>query len=107
MFEQTIVMGDRKRIGSLFGFRKNRARNRMAIRTQIRTREDGPLATASRGEPDSGSGHCSPAVCHGLHHNDRRRSPRVFKMLSTSAQWINNNNNCGSTVLFEENQARR
>jgi hypothetical protein len=34
-------MGDRKRIGSLFGFLTNRARNRMAIRTQIRTRVDG------------------------------------------------------------------
>jgi hypothetical protein len=36
-------MGDRKRIGSLFCFLTNRARNLMAIRTQIRTRVDGPL----------------------------------------------------------------
>jgi hypothetical protein len=36
-------MGYRKKIGSLFCFRTNRARNRLAIRTQIRTRVDGPL----------------------------------------------------------------
>jgi hypothetical protein len=36
-------MGDRKRIGSLFCFLTNRARNCMAIRTQIRTRVDSPL----------------------------------------------------------------
>jgi hypothetical protein len=41
--KQTIVMGDGKRIGSLFCLRTNRARNHMAIRTQIRTRVDGPL----------------------------------------------------------------
>jgi hypothetical protein len=45
MFEQTIVMGDRKRIGSLFFLHTNHARNRTAIRTQIRTRVDGPLRT--------------------------------------------------------------
>jgi hypothetical protein len=43
MCKQTIVMGDRKRIGSLFCFLTNRARYRMAIRTQIRTRVDIPL----------------------------------------------------------------
>jgi hypothetical protein len=43
MCKQTIVMGDRKRIGSLFCFLTNLARNRMAIRTQIRTRVDSPL----------------------------------------------------------------
>jgi hypothetical protein len=43
MCQQTIVMGDRKRIGSLFCFRTNRARNRMVIHTQIRTRVDSPL----------------------------------------------------------------
>jgi hypothetical protein len=36
-------MGVRWRIGSLFGLNANRARNRTAIRTQIRTRVDGPL----------------------------------------------------------------
>jgi hypothetical protein len=41
--EQTIVIGDRKRIGSLFCLHTNRARNRTAIRTQIRTRVDGSL----------------------------------------------------------------
>jgi hypothetical protein len=44
MCKQTIVMGDRKRIGSLLCFLTNRARNRMAIHTQIRTRVDSPLA---------------------------------------------------------------
>jgi hypothetical protein len=43
MCKQTIVMGDIKRIGSLFCFLTNRARNRMAIRTQIQTRVDSPL----------------------------------------------------------------
>jgi hypothetical protein len=38
MCKQTIVMGDRKRIGSLFCLRTNRARNRTAILTRIRTR---------------------------------------------------------------------
>jgi hypothetical protein len=42
MCKQTIVMGDRKRIGSLFCFLTNRALNRMAIRTQIRKRVDSP-----------------------------------------------------------------
>jgi hypothetical protein len=42
MCKQTITMGNRKIIGSLFCLRTNRARNRMAIRTQIRTRVDGP-----------------------------------------------------------------
>jgi hypothetical protein len=42
MCKQTIIMGDRKRIGSLFCLRTNRAGNRMAIRTEIRTRVDGP-----------------------------------------------------------------
>jgi hypothetical protein len=36
-------MGDRKIIGSLFCLRRNRARNRMAIRMEIRTRVDSPL----------------------------------------------------------------
>jgi hypothetical protein len=36
-------MGDRKIIGFLFCFLKNRALNRMAIRTQIRTCVDSPL----------------------------------------------------------------
>jgi hypothetical protein len=36
-------MGNRKRIGSLFCLSTNLARNRTAIRTQIRTRVDGPL----------------------------------------------------------------
>jgi hypothetical protein len=44
MCKQTIIMGDRKRIGSLFCLPTNRARNRMAIRTEIWTRVDGPLA---------------------------------------------------------------
>jgi hypothetical protein len=44
MCKQTIVMGDRKRIRSLFCFLTNRARNRMAIRMQIRTLVDSPLA---------------------------------------------------------------
>jgi hypothetical protein len=43
MFKQIIILGFRKRIGSLFCLRTNRARNRMAIRTEIRTRVDGPL----------------------------------------------------------------
>jgi hypothetical protein len=43
MCKRTIAMGNRKRIGSLFCLRTNRTRNRMAIRTQIRTRVDGPL----------------------------------------------------------------
>jgi hypothetical protein len=42
MCKQTIVMGDRKRIRSLFCFLTHRAMNRMAIRTQIRTLVDGP-----------------------------------------------------------------
>jgi hypothetical protein len=42
MCKLTIVMGDRKRIGSLFRLRNNRARNRTASRTEIRTRVDGP-----------------------------------------------------------------
>jgi hypothetical protein len=42
MCKQTIVMGARKRIVPLFSFLTNRARNRMAIRTQIRTRVDSP-----------------------------------------------------------------
>jgi hypothetical protein len=37
-------MGDRKKIGSLFCFLTNRARNRMANRTRIRTRVDSPLS---------------------------------------------------------------
>jgi hypothetical protein len=41
--KQTIILGDRKRIGSLFCLHTNRARNRMAIRTEIRTRVDRPL----------------------------------------------------------------
>jgi hypothetical protein len=45
MRKQTIVMGDRKRIGSLFCLRTNLARNHTAIRTQIRTRVDGPLGS--------------------------------------------------------------
>jgi hypothetical protein len=36
-------MGDRNIIGSLFCFRRNRARNRTAIRMAIRTRVDSPL----------------------------------------------------------------
>jgi hypothetical protein len=36
-------MDNRKKIGSLFCFCKNLAWNRTAIRTQIRTRVDGPL----------------------------------------------------------------
>jgi hypothetical protein len=36
-------MGDRKIIESLLCSRTNWARNRTAIRTQIRTRVDGPL----------------------------------------------------------------
>jgi hypothetical protein len=43
MCKQTIIMGERKRIGSLFCFLTNRARNRMAIRTEIRTRVDSPI----------------------------------------------------------------
>jgi hypothetical protein len=42
MCKQAIVMGDRKRIGSLLWLRTNRARNRLAIRTQIQTRVNGP-----------------------------------------------------------------
>jgi hypothetical protein len=42
MFKQTLAMGNGKRIGSLFCLRTNLARNRTAIRTQIRTRVDGP-----------------------------------------------------------------
>jgi hypothetical protein len=42
MCKQTIVMGDRKIIGSLFCLGTNCARNRTAIRMQIRTRVDGP-----------------------------------------------------------------
>jgi hypothetical protein len=48
MCKQTIVMGDRKRIGSLFCFLTNRARNRMAICMQIRTRVDSPLTRQQR-----------------------------------------------------------
>jgi hypothetical protein len=40
-------MGDKKRIGTLFYFLTNRARNRMAIRMQIRTRVDSPLDIVS------------------------------------------------------------
>jgi hypothetical protein len=47
MCKQTIVKGDRKIIGSPFCFLTNRARNRMAIPTQIRTRVDSPLRTLS------------------------------------------------------------
>jgi hypothetical protein len=43
MCKPTIIMGDRKRIGSLFCLHTNRARNRMVICTEIRTRVDGPL----------------------------------------------------------------
>jgi hypothetical protein len=46
MCKQTIVMGDRKRIRSLFCFLTNHARNRMAIHKQIRTRVDSPLDKA-------------------------------------------------------------
>jgi hypothetical protein len=42
MCKHTIIMGDRKKIGSLFCFCTNRARNRMTIRTEIPTRVDGP-----------------------------------------------------------------
>jgi hypothetical protein len=45
MCQQTIAMGKRKRIGSLFCFCTNLARNRTAICTQIRTPVDSPLAT--------------------------------------------------------------
>jgi hypothetical protein len=48
MCKQTIAMGNRKRIGSLICLPTNRARNRTAIRTQIRTRVDGPLLLAYR-----------------------------------------------------------
>jgi hypothetical protein len=43
MWKWTILMGDRKIIGSLFCLRRNRARNRTAIRMAIRTRVDSPL----------------------------------------------------------------
>jgi hypothetical protein len=42
MCKQTIGIANRKINGSLFCLRTNRARNRMAIRMQIRTPVDGP-----------------------------------------------------------------
>jgi hypothetical protein len=45
-------MGNRKRIVSLFCLCTNRARNRTAIRTQIRTRVDGPLLSSHAGDCD-------------------------------------------------------
>jgi hypothetical protein len=42
MCKQTIEMANKKRIGSLLCFCTNLARNRTAIRTQIRTRVDRP-----------------------------------------------------------------
>jgi hypothetical protein len=42
MCRQSIAMANIKINVSLFCLRTNRARNRMAIRTQIRTRVDGP-----------------------------------------------------------------
>jgi hypothetical protein len=52
MCKQTIAMGSRKRIGSLLFLRTNRARNCPAIRTQIRTRVDGPLHPALNLHPN-------------------------------------------------------
>jgi hypothetical protein len=43
MCKQTIDMGNGKRIGSLLCLHTNLARNRTAIRMQIRTRVEGPL----------------------------------------------------------------
>jgi hypothetical protein len=53
MCKQTIAMANSKIIGSLLFLRTNRARNCTAIRTQIQTRVDGPLASI----PDSQANH--------------------------------------------------
>jgi hypothetical protein len=55
MCKQTIVMGDRKRIGSLFCFLTNRAPNRMVIRTQIQTRVDIPLSKSANNNKQVGA----------------------------------------------------
>jgi hypothetical protein len=78
MCQHTIVMGDRKIIGSLFCLRANRARNRMAIRMQIRTRVDSPLAGA-------------PASC-GLRRRRKRHIKEFFRMstknLTRYVPWV-------------------